>query len=93
MTPDVYAALHAAGAWLAANWRGLAAYGAVVAVLTAVAWALWPRDDYRSRNDRRVARLTAALEPRPEPGEPGSNDQLLAECQAICPELARKEES
>jgi hypothetical protein len=93
VNPDLYDAWHTAGAWLAANWTGLLAYGLAAAVLTVVAWALWPRGgDYRSRNDQRAARLIAALEQRPEPAEPGADDTLLAACQQICPELARKED-
>ena len=92
MTPDLYDAWRTAGAWLAGNWSGLAATGLAVAILTVLAWAWWPRDDYRTRNDQRAARLTAALEPRPEPDQPGTDDQLLAACQAICPDLARKED-
>jgi len=92
MNADVYAAWRTAGVWLAANWTGLAAWGIGAAILTAVAWAVWPvGDDYRSRNDRREAAWTVAREPRPEPAEPGSDDQLLAACQQICPDLARKE--
>ncbi|WP_020135107.1 hypothetical protein [Streptomyces sp. 351MFTsu5.1] len=91
MNHDLYAAMHTAGAWLAERWTGLAAWGIAIAGLTVIAWVLWPRDDYRSRNDQTAARLITALEARPEPDQPGSDEQLLAACQQICPELARKE--
>ena len=97
MNADLYDAWRAAGAWLAANWTGLLAYGLAAAVLTVVAWALWPRGgDYRSRNDQRAARLIAALEPRPEPAEPGVDAGLYLDCVAIygdCDELDRLREA
>lgn len=84
MNPDLYGAWLTAGAWLAAHWTGLAAYGIGIAALTAVACALWPgSDDYRTRNDRRQAAWTVACEPRPEPDLPGVDDTLLAACQQI----------
>lgn len=92
MNPDLYAAWRTAGAWLAAHWTGLAAYGIGIAALTAVAWAWWPTgDDYRTRNDRRQAAWSVARNERPEPAEPGVDDELLNACQQICPDLARKE--
>jgi hypothetical protein len=92
MNPDLYGALHTAGVWLAAHWTGLAAYGLVAAFLTVAAWACWPSgNDYRTRNDRRQAAWTVARNERPEPDQPGTDDELLNACQQICPDLARKE--
>jgi hypothetical protein len=48
--------------------------------------------DYRTRNDRRQAAWLVLCEPRPEPAAPGTNDALLAACNQLCPDLARKEE-
>jgi hypothetical protein len=84
VNPDLYAALHTAGAWLAAHWTGLLAYGLAAAVLTVVAWALWPRGgDYRSRNDQREAAKTVARGPHPEPDQPGTNENDLLACLQI----------
>jgi hypothetical protein len=47
--------------------------------------------DYRTRNDRRQAAWLVLCEPRPEPAAPGTNDELLAACNQLCPDLARKE--
>lgn len=95
MNPDLYDAWHTAGAWLAGHWTGLAAWGIAIASLTVLAWTFWPRDDYRSRNDRREAAKTAAsAERHPEPDQAGSNDADLHTCLQImrATELARKEE-
>ncbi|MFJ4932363.1 hypothetical protein ACIP8U_00630 [Streptomyces pseudovenezuelae] len=92
MSPDVYAAFRTAGAWLAGHWTGLGAAGLAVTVLTVLVWAWWPRDDYRSRNDRRQAAWATAREPRPEPAEPGTDIGLYPDCVAIysdCEELDR----
>lgn len=97
MNADLYAAWHTAGhnlhhvgVWAAGHWTGLAALGVAVGVLTFLGWA-FRRDDYRSRNDRRQALQLVHLD-RPEPDQPGVDDTLLAACQQICPDLARKED-
>ena len=88
MTPDLYAAWLTAGdrlqpvvAWATANWNALAAFTAAALLLAVIAWA-GCGDDYRTRNDRRAASW-AAVDGRPEPGEPGSNDDDLRTCQLI----------
>ncbi|MET8081854.1 hypothetical protein [Streptomyces sp. NPDC005303] len=86
MNPDLYSAWLAAGdrlqpvgAWLAGDgaWVPIAAVAAVIVWRT---WRIRPRDDYRSRNDRRQAAWLAFCEDRPEPAEPGSNDDDLLTC-------------
>jgi hypothetical protein len=100
MTPDLYDAwltagnnLQPIGDWFAAHWPGLAI---LAAGLAAVAWSIRSfirasHDDQRTRNDRAMAQRITRFEPRPEPGQPGQDQQLLQQCHAICPELARKE--
>jgi hypothetical protein len=83
VNPDLYAAFRTAAVWLAGHWTGLAALGLAVTALTVVAWVLWPRDDYRTRNDQRTAAWTTASEPRPEPAEPGTDIGLYLDCVAI----------
>lgn len=73
------------------TWSALAAFAAAAAILCVLCWAL-RSDDYRTRNDRRQAAKTTASGPHPEPDQPGTNDQLLAACRQICPDLARKED-
>jgi hypothetical protein len=83
--------LHRAGDWIATNWPWLLA----LSVACLAVWAIrrgWLGDDYRTRNDKRQAWLAACEGPRPEPAAPGSDQQLLAQCLAICPDLARKED-
>lgn len=80
MNHDLYDALRTAGNWLAGHWTGLAALGLAAVVLTVLAWAWRPRDDYRSRNDRRAAAKTTARGTHPEPDQPGSNDDDLLTC-------------
>lgn len=69
---------------------------AVVAVIVAVlCWQIrraLRSDDYRTRNDRRQAAWIAVCEGRPEPGAPGTDDELLNACNQLCPDLARKED-
>lgn len=89
MSPEVRAAWLNAGDWVAAHWTGLAALAVAAAVLLVLCWA-FRGDDYRTRNDRTAARH-ATSGPRPEPGEPGNDDELLAACRQLCPDLARKE--
>lgn len=92
MNPDLYGTWLTAGDWVGAHWLGLAA-----ALAAAVfAWAVTRfircgRDDYRTCNDRAAADRIVAVEPRPEPGMPGSDNTLLEQCWDICPDL-RKEE-
>ncbi|MFJ9101364.1 hypothetical protein ACIRJM_23185 [Streptomyces sp. NPDC102405] len=72
-------------------WSVFAIAGVALAV---IAWACWPkRDDYRSRNDRRAAAWLTASEERPEPDQPGSNDDDLLTCRHIlaATDNARKE--
>ncbi|MGW5431854.1 hypothetical protein ACWET9_32345 [Streptomyces sp. NPDC004059] len=45
----------------------------------------------RHHNDRAAAWLTACSGERPEPGQPGTNQQLLEQCNAIYNDPARKE--
>lgn len=99
MTPDLYDAwltagnnLQPIGDWLAANWGWIT--GILAGVLAAWALARHIRnglDDYRTINDRAAADRITHSEDRPEPGTPGADTDLLAQCHAICPELARKE--
>jgi hypothetical protein len=73
------------------DWWPTLAIAAVAA--TVIGWAWWPtRSDYRSRNDVSAAARITGFQDRPEPAAPGSDDLLLAQCQAICPDLARKED-
>jgi hypothetical protein len=97
VTPDVYDAwltagdtLRPYGDWIATNWLWLAAGLLILAAAVVVRWAV--RDDYRSYNDRRAAWFVVCDGPRPEPPAPGSNEQWLATCNELCPDLARKEE-
>lgn len=69
-------------------------------VLTALVGAGWAarglyrtvrEPDYRTRNDRAAAQRITRLQPRPEPGQPGTDDRLLDACRAICPDLTRRE--
>ena len=97
MSPDLYAAwltagdsLQSVGAWLAGDGAWVPIFAVAAAVLLVVCWAL-RGDDYRTHNDRTAARR-AVCGPRPEPGVPGSDDDLLAACRQICPDLARKED-
>lgn len=80
MSPDVYAAFRTAAAWLAGHWTGLAALGLAVTALTVVAWVLWPRDDYRTRNDQRAARRLLDDNPPNHETQPGTNDDDLRTC-------------
>jgi hypothetical protein len=75
--------------WIADHWSQLAALALAAAVLLVLCWAL-RGDDYRTRNDRTAAQR-AVCGPRPEPGEPGSDEALLDACNQLCPDLARKE--
>lgn len=65
----------------------------LAALFVAAAWTIVHnlrraiRSD-RSRNDRVAAQRITRLEPRPEPGTPGRNEQLLAACWAICPDAS-----
>jgi cbb3-type cytochrome oxidase subunit 3 len=72
-------------------WSVFAIAGVALAV---IAWALWPRDDYRSRNDRRVARRLFEDEPPNRETQPGSNDDDLLTCLHILAATnnARKED-
>jgi hypothetical protein len=76
--------------WLADNWTELAALAIAATGLLVLCWAL-RGDDYRTRNDRTAARHVTSG-PRPEPGVPGINEALLAACNQLCPDLARKED-
>ena len=99
MSPDLYAAwltagdnLQSVGAWLAGDGAWVPIFALAAAVLLVVCWAL-RGDDYRTRNDRTAARR-ASSGPRPEPGQPGTNDADLHACQQIlqATDLARKED-
>ena len=97
MSADLYAAwltagnrLQPVGEWLA----GGGAWVPIFAVAAVIVWRIWrvrPRDNQRSRNDRVMARRITRIEERPEPGEPGSDQQLLEQCWDICPDY-RKED-
>jgi hypothetical protein len=98
VNPDLYGAwltagnnLQPVGAWLAGWWPTLA-IAAVAA--TVIGWAWWPtRTDYRTRNDQRAAIRITGFQERPEPGQPGTNQELLDTCRAIAhaTQTARKE--
>jgi hypothetical protein len=79
--------------WIADHWSQLAALALAAAVLLVLCWAL-RGDDYRTRNDRATAHHITRHEDRPEPGQPGNDNHLLAACHAIyaATETARKEE-
>ena len=68
--------------------------GLTVALIIFAIWAVVYttrraiRDDYRTRNDQVAAQRATRLEDRPEPACPGSDEQLLAACRAICPDVA-----
>lgn len=86
MNHDVYAA------WLADWWPTLAIAAVAAAV---IGWAWWPtRSDYRTRNDISAAVRITGFQDRPEPGQPGSNEDDLLTCLQImrATHLARKEE-
>ena len=67
--------------WLADNWPALAAFAVAAGALLVLCWAL-RGDDYRTRNDRTAA-WRASGGPRPEPGEPGTNEADLHTCRQI----------
>jgi len=75
--------------WLADNWSQVAALTVAAGALLVLCWAC-RGDDYRTRNDRTAA-WRATCGPRPEPAEPGNDEALLAACNQLCPDLARKE--
>jgi hypothetical protein len=64
------------------------AVAAILLGLTGAAYCIrrarraWHGDDPRSRNDRAAAQRITRFEPRPEPGTPGNDQQLLADCWA-----------
>ena len=81
MSPDLYGAWLTAGDWAATHWPGIAAAVAVPAAAWAVVRFIRRGcDDYRTCNDRAAADRIVAIEPRPELGAPGSDDQLLDAC-------------
>jgi hypothetical protein len=90
VTPDVYDAWLTAGDWVLGHWPWLATALAVACV----AWVYLDAigDDYRTNNDQRAAHRITGIEPRPEPARRGTDDTLLATCNELCPDLARKEE-
>ena len=103
MNRDLYAAWLTAGNnlqpvvdWTVGHWTGLVALAVAAAALWVVWWSI--HDDTRraDRNDRIAAQQAARFEERPEPaerpepGEPGHDQQLLEQCWDICPEY-RKE--
>ncbi|MDH6448250.1 hypothetical protein M2155_000658 [Streptomyces sp. SAI-119] len=97
MSADLYAAwltagnnLQSVGAWLAGDGAWVPIFALAAAVLLVVCWAL-RGDDYRTRNDHKQAAWLVVCTPRTEPAEPGTDDELLAACNQICPDLARKE--
>ncbi|MGW3196259.1 hypothetical protein ACWDBD_17065 [Streptomyces sp. NPDC001118] len=62
------------------------------AVLAAGIWAIAHSIRAgRRHNDQQAAWLTVCNGERPEPGQPGTDQHLLEQCTAICPELTRKE--
>lgn len=90
MTPDLYAAWLTAGNnlqpvvdWTIGHWTGLVALAVAAAALWVVWWSI--HDDTRraDRNDRIAARRAARFEERPEPAEPGSNEDDLLTCLQI----------
>lgn len=102
MTPDLYDAwltagnnLQPLGDWLAAHWFGVTALAAGV---TFCVWAIRRHirrglDDYRTVNDRAAADRLASNQDRPEPGTPGHDSELLAQCnQILAADTARKED-
>jgi hypothetical protein len=91
MTPDLYDAwltagnnLQPIGDWLAAHWPPLAILAALLAF---AAWAIrrYIRGgtDYRTRNDRVMARRYATYRPTPERQQPGTDRQLYLDCIAV----------
>lgn len=89
-TPDLYGVWLTAGnnlqpvvAWTVGHWTGLVALAVAAAALWVVWWSI--HDDTRraDRNDRIAARRAARFEERPEPAEPGSNEDDLLTCLQI----------
>ena len=89
-TPDLYAAWLTAGNnlqpvvdWTVGHWTGLVALAVAAAALWVVWWSI--HDDTRraNRNDHIAARRAARFEERPEPAEPGSNEDDLLICLQI----------
>ena len=101
MTPDLHAAwltagnnLQPIGDWLTAHWVPLAI---LAALLVAAAWAIRKHIrggiDYRTRNDRTAAHRITRTEDRPEPGQPGHDNQLLRQCNQILAATENRKES
>lgn len=88
MTPDLYGAwltagdrLQPVGDWLAGNWPWLVVAASLI--FTAWVWLDAVSDNCRTRTDRAAAGRVTRSEPRPEPGQPGTDSGLLLDCIAI----------
>lgn len=104
MNRDLYAAwltagnrLQPVGEWTVGHWTGLVALAVAAAALWVVWWSI--HDDTRraernDRNDRIAAQRADRIEDRPEPAEPGSNEDDLLICLQILAATnnARKED-
>ena len=100
MTPNLYDAWLTAGSTLQPVGDWVATYWPALTTATAFTFALWAlpryirgsRDDYRTRNDRTAARRLLCTDPPQLETTPGVDDTLLAACNELCPDLARKED-
>jgi hypothetical protein len=96
VSPDQVTSLFMAAA-MVGGW--LAEHAAQIAIIAAVGGFAWWNirrllrgDDYRSGEDPgQDAWLAVCNDQRPEPAQPGTDQQLLDACRTICPDLARKE--